>query len=309
MIGLDTSHCPAFTKSLNGPDAGREFNGYTMAAAYPKGTELIQERIERIPEYTEKVREYGVEIVDSIDALIDAVDVVMLTCVDGNPHLKQALPVLKAGKPMFIDKPMAASLRDVMIIFKLAEHYGVPVFSSSSLRYIEGMDKVHGGEYGKILGAEAFSPAYLEEHHPDLAWYGIHGIEILFAAMGTGCEEVVRVFHEDSDLVVGTWEGNRIGTFRGLRTGKRGYGGKVFGEEAIAELGPYEGYEPLLRVITEFFETGEVPVNKQETIEMFAFIEAADISKREGGVPVGLEPVMAAAEKASDTWIEEYLSS
>ena len=57
-------------------------------------------------------QEHGVEIVDSIDALLAKVDVVLLESVDGRPHLAQVTPVLKAGKRVFIDKPLAASLED-----------------------------------------------------------------------------------------------------------------------------------------------------------------------------------------------------
>ena len=121
MIGLDTGHSEAFTRSLNSPDAGDKFKEYKVVAAYPNGTENILEWKNRIPEFTEKVKSYGVEIVDSIDSLLDKVDVVMITCIDGNQHLKQILPVLKAGKPVFVDKPFAASLRDAYAIADAAK--------------------------------------------------------------------------------------------------------------------------------------------------------------------------------------------
>ena len=46
MIGLDTSHCVAFTKALNAADAGPEYKGYKIVAAYPKGSNDIQSRVE-----------------------------------------------------------------------------------------------------------------------------------------------------------------------------------------------------------------------------------------------------------------------
>ncbi len=299
MIGLDTSHCVAFTKALNNPGAGAEFSGYRVVAAYPNGSRDIASSVERIPGYTEEVKKLGVKIVQSVSELIAEADVVMLETNDGRLHLEQAIPVIKAGKPMFIDKPMTASLADAMVIFETARKYKVPLFSSSSLRYIAGMDEVRSGKFGRVLGAETYSPAKLEKTHPDLFWYGIHGVETLFAAMGTGCISVVRISNEDTDLVIGTWNDGRIGTFRGIRKGKAEYGGTVFGEKDISVLGGYSGYNPLLVQIINFFRTGDIPVREEETLEILAFMEAADCSKVSGGAAVLMESVMRTAAEAS----------
>ncbi len=297
IIGLDTSHCVAFTKTLNDPNSGAEFSGYKVVAAYPKGSNDIESSVSRIPAFTEEVKTYGVEIVDSIDTLLSKVDVVLLETNDGRLHLEQALLVLKAGKRMFIDKPIAASLTDAMVIFEASRKYKVPIFSSSSLRYAIGMDEVTSGKIGKVIGADTFSPAELEKTHPDLFWYAIHGVEPLYTAMGTGCKSVVRVSNEDTDVVVGTWADKRIGVLRGIRKGKGDFGGTIFGDKAIKILGGYPGYNPLLAEIIKFFNTGVAPVKEEETLEILAFMEAADISKANGGAPVEIDDVMKRARK------------
>ncbi len=297
MVGLDTGHSVAFTKSLNDPSAGNKYNGYKVVAAYPKGTENIQEWKDRIPELTKKVKSHGVEIVDSMQELLKKVDVVLLTCIDGNRHLEQSLEVFKAGKPLFIDKPFAGSLSDAYAISSASKKYDVPMFSSSSLRYMDGIQEISEGEIGNVTGADAFSPAHIESHHPDLFWYGVHGVEILFAIMGTGCKSVKRTYTEGTDYVVGVWEDERIGTYRGLRTGKGGYGATVFGKKGIKVLDNYQGYNPLLVKITEFFDTGIVPVPIEETLEIFAFMQAADESKNRGGILVDIESVVKKARK------------
>ena len=151
-------------------------------------------------------------------------------------------------------------------------------------------------EVGDILGCDAFSPCSLEEHHPDLYWYGVHGVEILFAVMGTGCESVRRVQTPDFEFVVGLWEGGRIGTYRGIRKGRSGYGAMVFGTKGVTQSGKYGGYEPLVDEIIKFFKTGNVPVSKEETIEIFAFMSAADESKARGGAAVSLKEVLEKAK-------------
>lgn len=295
IIGLDTSHSTAFTKALNDPAADPEFGGYKVVAAYPKGSNDIKSSFDRIPGYTEDVKKLGVEIVNSIEDLLPKIDVVLLETNDGRLHLEQALPVLRAGKKMFIDKPMAASLADTIAIFENAKLFNVPVFSSSSLRYISGAKEITEGSIGKVLGADTFSPATLEKTHPDLFWYGMHGVEILFTVMGTGCRSVIRTYTENFDKAVGVWKDDRIGTFRGLRSGRTEYGGTVFGEKGITVLGKYSGYNPLLIRIIEFFRTGISPVSAEETIEIYTFMAAADESKLKGGIPVDMEPVLKKA--------------
>lgn len=296
IIGLDTSHSPAFTKMLNDPDAGNKFSGYRVVAAYPKGSKDIEGSVKRIPGYTEEVKGMGVEIVDSVKDLLSKADVVLLETNDGRLHREQALEVMKAGKPLFIDKPLAASLSDVTAIFDAAKEYKVPVFSSSSLRFMESTKEVAEGKIGKVLGADTFSPAIIEETHPDLFWYGVHGVELLFTVMGMGCKTVERVYTPETDIVVGKWQDNRLGTFRGTRSGTHDYGGTAFGEKGNLALGPYGGYELLLTEIIKFFNTGKPPVSPEETIEIFAFMEAAGESRRQGGKSVSLESVLEKAK-------------
>lgn len=299
IIGLDTSHSTAFTQVLNDPNAAADVAGVKVVAAYPYGSRTIESSASRIPDYTAQVRTRGVEIVDSIQDLLPKVDAVLLETNDGRLHLAQALEVFPSGKPVFIDKPIAASLEDAVRIFNAAARSRVPVFSASSLRFAAGAQKARNGALGRVVGADAYSPATLEPTHPDLFWYGVHGVELLFAAMGTGVEEVVRMHTADTDLVVGRWADGRIGTFRGIRAGQRDYGGTAFGAQGIAPLGPYDGYRPLLVEITRFFRTKVAPVSADETLEIFAFMEAADESKRRGGVPVRVAEVLAKARDAA----------
>jgi len=293
IIGLDTSHVIAFTRVLNDPNAEDDVSGCRVVAAYPEGSPDIESSVSRVPGYTEEIQKLGVKIVGSIDHLLEEVDVVLLETNDGRPHLEQVLPVLKAGKRVFVDKPIAGTLMDAVAIFQASEHYGVPIFSSSSFRFSEGVQAMRNGQVGSVVGCNTYSPCSLEKTHPDFFWYGIHGVEALFTIMGTGCETVTRCSSAGIDVAVCVWEDGRIGVFRGIRQGKSGSGGTVFGSEGIAPIGPSSGYRPMLVEIVKFFRTGILPVQPKETLEIYAFMEAADESKRSGGVPVSLESVMA----------------
>lgn len=297
IIGLDTSHSIAFTDIIHDPDGGPELFGFRVTTAYPYGSRNIESSYSRIPGYIEDIKERGVEVVDSIDELLDQVDVVLLETNDGNPRLEQALQVMEAGKTMFIDKPVAASLEDTIAIMEASDEYNTPIFSSSSLRYIDNAREIrYENKIGGVTGVDAYSTAILEESHPDLFWYGIHGVEILFTVLGTGCRSLTRRKTEGTDIVVGQWDGGRMATFRGIRDGRTGYGGTAFGTDEILTLGPYTGYRPLVTEILEFFRTGISPVDLEETLEIYAFMEAADESKRRDGDSVELEEVIEEAK-------------
>ncbi len=293
MIGLDTSHAPAFAKLFNNDSADTNLSGMRVVAAYPGGSNDIASSRDRVAGYTEELQKLGAEIVDSVEALLPKVDVVLLESLDGRKHLEQVVPLFKAGKPVFIDKPLAGSLVDALAIDLLAKKYNARWFSSSSLRFSPGTIRYREDDElrKQVRGAMAWSPCSLEPSHTDLFWYGVHGVETLYTVMGSGCQSVTRVHTEGVDVVVGEWEAGRVGTFRGIRDGKADYGLVVFGEKQVEVGGKYEGYAPLVHRIADFFAGGPAPVSNAETIEMFTFMQAADVSKERGGAPVKLVEV------------------
>lgn len=295
LIGLDTSHVTAFTKIINDPKAEGPLANARVTAAFRGGSADIPSSSERIDKFTDTLtQQYGVKLYPTIAELCKNVDAIMLESVDGRPKVRQAIPVIDAGLPLYIDKPMAGSLADVLFIFDYAKRKGVPIFSSSSLRYGKATQAARAGALGKIMHAETFSPASIEVRHPDLFWYGVHGCESLFTVMGPGCETVQRRSTADGKIeVIGKWKGGRTGIFR---EGK-GYGGHAMGTKGEGEVGKYDGYAPLVVEAVRMFQTGNVPVDPQETIEVFAFMEAADESKRQEGKLVKLADIIAAARQ------------
>jgi predicted dehydrogenase len=305
MIGLDTSHVPAFARLFNSPKATGELAGIKVVAGYPGGTDIPASR-DRVKGFTDQLRAMGIEIVETIPQLLAKVDVVLLESVDGRIHLQEAIPVIKAGKPLFIDKPVAGSLADAIAIYELAKKHKVPCFSSSSLRYHEGIQGLaKNPELGTIEGAVTWGSCTYQEGTPDMFFYGIHGIEPLYVLMGTGCESVSRVQTRDTDVVSGVWKDGRIGTYRGIRRNKSDFGAVAFGSKGIIQAGRGGGYEGLCQEIARFFKTKKVPITAEETIEIFAFMEAADESKRQGGAPVTLASVLSKAKAEAATKVRE----
>lgn len=297
IIGLDTSHCIAFTQILNDTSAPDHVPGAKVAAAAKTFSPDVAWSAGRVEEYTKTIRDtFGVRIMPTIEELCREVDCVMIESLDGRAHLEQARPVIAARKRLFIDKPLAGTLRDAMEIFRLAEEAGMPIFTSSAYRFYPGMIELKKAPVGEIRSAISYGPMHLEPHHPDLYFYGIHPTEALYTVLGRGCESVVRTSTPDTDTVVGTWGGGCTGILHGIRTQPLPHKVTVFGTENFAEQkAELLNYAVLVREIVKFFQTGVSPVPAEETLEMFAFMEAADESKRRGGQSVKLKEVIAAA--------------
>lgn len=288
IIGTDTSHVIAFTRSFNGPPGPDHVEGARVVAAFKGGSPDVESSYTRVDKYAEQLqKEWAIEIVPDIAALCPKVDAILLESVDGRKHLPQFREAVKCGKPVFIDKPLAATLEDAREIARLGRQHNIKWFSSSSLRWSEHVTATKADD---AVGVFTWGPGPTEPHHYlDLSWYGIHPVEMLYALMGMGCEEVTRVSTDSADVVVGRWKGGRIGTVRAQRVGYA-YGAAVFRPKATAISPPdaKSSYTPLLREIVKFFQTGVPPVPNEETLELFAFMDAAQKSKEQGGKPVRL---------------------
>jgi hypothetical protein len=288
LVGTDTSHVLDFATMFNDPSSPDHVDGARIVAAFRGGSPDLPSSRDRIERFTRTLQEkYGIEIVATIAELCQRVDGVLLTSVDGRVHLAQVREIAAAGKPMFIDKPLASTLEDAREIARVAKEARVPWFSTSTLRY-----GVAALKTADLSGVSVWGPGPLEEHHQlDLSWYAIHEAEMLYALLGTGCEEVTRVTSADADVVTCRWKDGRLGSMRALRP-YSDYGAVVFRKNPKGQTSqvsiPEAGRVPLARDLVKFFTTGALPVPNEETLELFAFLDAAQRSKDGGGRPMGL---------------------
>jgi predicted dehydrogenase len=296
LIGLDTSHVIAFTKTYNDPAAPNHVPGGKVVAAFKGGSPDIESSASRVEGYTkELVEKYGVKLYDSIEALAQNVDAILIESVDGRPHLDQFRRTLAAKKPVFIDKPLAGSLKDAVEIVRLAREHKIPLFSSSSLRYPPESFAARFAKIGDITSVYSIGPAEYEPHHPDFFWYGIHCVEALYTVLGPGCVSVQRTHSANTDVITGVWSDGRVGIAQGNRKTFKGYGVTAVGTKGVATAGEKQNYHGLTVEIMKFLQTGLSPVAPETTLELIAFMEAADESKRRGGAPVTIAEVLKKA--------------
>ena len=288
IIGTDTSHVTAFTSVFNNPSHPEHIPGVRIVAAYKGGSPDVESSHTRVDKFAEELRtKWNVEFVNDIPSLCKKVDAILLESVDGRAHLAQAKQVIAAGKPLFIDKPLASTLEDAREIARLAKAANVKWFSSSSLRWSQLAVEMKSAD---ITGAITWGPGPTEPHHYlDLSWYAIHPVELLYTLMGPGCVEVTRVATPDADIVTGKWKDGRTGVVRASRSASQ-YGAVVFRPKAVLQSPPKSGssYVPMLKEIVSFFQTGKLPVSNEETLEIFAFMDAAQRSKEANGAPMKL---------------------
>jgi predicted dehydrogenase len=297
IVGTDTSHCLAFTQLINAPDAAGSLAKVQVVAAYPGGSADIASSRGRVHQFAKQLEESGVEIVDSVEAAAARADAILLESVDGRVHLDQFRRVA-AGKPVFIDKPAAASVADFVAIMQIAERTNTPFFSSSALRFCPEVQRVAADKsIGNVLGAATSTPYQTEPHHPDLFWYGIHGVEALATLLGPGCEQVERRDTKSGALLIGKWRDGRQGAVWALSTPNPAYSFTVYGDKSVASATGFSGYANLVEQICDFFVSRKPPVKSTETLELLALMEAADASRERGGEAMSIASVIERAQK------------
>lgn len=289
VIGLDNSHCVAFTHLLNKADDANHVAGGRVCCAWPGGGSDFKLSFSRIEGFTKKLHEeYGVEILDSPEEVARRSDLVLMTAVDARQHREFYERIAPFHRPTFIDKPLATSVADAAAMLQTARKSAAPLMSCSALRYADEFQALLTGDaaWGSIVGCDVFGPMAEEEALPGLFWYGVHCVEMVVAAMGAGCRKLRVMKEEGFDLVSMQWDAKRSAVFRGLREAHGQFGVVLHRQRGarFADLTnvrrPY--YAGLLEAILRSLPQGRSDVPEEQMLEVVAIMEAANQSRRNG---------------------------
>ncbi len=318
LLGIDNFGSVAYTEFLNRPHAEGVFEGVRVVAAYPIGSDDYPESDKLVASWKDQLLKMyqspkdpkdavpPIEMVDSVEALLAKCDAIMIFSMDGRLHLKQADAVLKAGKRLFISRPLASSPADAVAILKLSEATKTPCWSSSQHRYSTGFSGMRDHpEVGRVIGCDVYGGWAENAPAADQFTRPLHSIETLYTIMGPGVVSVTCVSTPKVESITAVWKDGRVGTYRGIKEGAVKYSATVFGEKGVSTAGiyghgipvngivptndKYVGYEGLAIEIAKFLKGGPTPVSPAETLEIFALIQAAEESKAQGGAVVRLK--------------------
>jgi hypothetical protein len=290
IIGMDSTHAIEFTRLIN---AETSSSARIVGACVGCETDfpLSLNRREQIGRTLNE--EFKLPVFSSAKELLDQVDSIMVLNCDGRCHRREILPLLSAKKPIFVDKPFSADWREAVEILQAARTSGTPCFSASALRYSAGLDSAKKLLTDRPARIGCSVPHRAEPGHPDLSWYGIHGVEAAYALLGVGCRTVKRNISKSEDVTTGVWaDGSEVAIHRSTNDASAEFRTTVTatgGEEIIRG----HNYHGLIKAIVQFFETGRTPVSEKEMIEVLAFIAAADESRDANGANIDLPQMLA----------------
>lgn len=323
ILGLDNYQAIEYAAFFNNPKAEEDLSGLRVTAVYPvtspdypKSAEFTAMWLEQLRnQYKDDPNVKPVEIVNSLDELLSRCDGVMIWTLDGRKHLEQAAAVIKAGKPFFIGRPVAAEPKDALAIYKLAADANVPFWSCSQHRYSPGFIGMRDHpEVGKVLGCDVYGGfAVKDVPEADLFARPLHSIETLYTILGPGCEKLSCASTPTAEVVTATWKDGRVATYRGIKEGAVKYSATVFGDKGVSTAGiyghgipvkgvvptddKYMGYGGLAIQLAKFFKTKMAPVSAAETLEIFAFLQAMEDSRAQNGATVPLKTLWNEAAK------------
>jgi len=286
------------------------FNGYDREAMEDCGYPVIPRYLEKQPPETFGVRGAKVthiwcddpedakrvaraalipNILEKPEDAIGQVDAVIIPTDKGWEHVRRAEPFVKAGLPIFIDKPLTDNVEDLKVFIKWVKE-GAKILSSSSLRYLKELEPYFTSTYE--LGNLRYINMTMNK-----SWerYGIHALEPIYRLTGPGYISVQNTGSRDNNILHLTHE-NGIDVNIASIYYLAGSPIKIVGDKdsvTVTTKDSYSAFHKQLDVFVEYLETGAPPYPFDETVELMTIIIAGIRSREEGGRRVMLSEIRA----------------
>ena len=222
------------------------------------------------------------QLVDAPGDLIGRVDAAIVCSRNGHQHRAETVPLLRAGIPVLVDKPLACSVEDAQAILEAAAATGTPVTSSSALRYHPSVTRLAielADSRPEVL--QVSGPADAASEHGGLFFYGIHSVEILFALLRSAPVRDVTA-SSFGDLVVITAESGSAPVVLHLVQPRDGYQApwrvvaRLDGRAVARQIDLDDHYlAPQLEVFAQMLRTGRRPLSDAQLIAPVRLLETA----------------------------------
>ena len=277
IVGSDNSHAEQFAKIANGlHDAGRVAGVRCVAISAPHNT---RGRTKEVAAHG------GIEhVVAAPEEMVDMVDAAMVVYRHGGLHLEGAMPFIEKKIPVFIDKPLATSVRDAKKLLEAARRKKTPVASFSTLRFCDGFIEFQKEmkAIGDLKAGVFKSPGDLRSKYGGVFFYGIHAVELMHATMGYGARKVSAVARARHVLATVLFDGGRMAQLPILEGPAHTFHVTAHGTEGevARRIDPGAAYLAGMKVFLKMVRTGKEPFTHDELLEPVKVLEAIDKSIR-----------------------------
>lgn len=212
----------------------------------------------------------------SVNELCEKSDaIVILAPSDPGKHVEYAKAVFKYKKPTYVDKTFAENFDAAKEIFDEAEKYGVKFFSTSALRYADELDAAKGAVRFCTTGGGS----NIEE-------YAIHQIEMIVKTMGVGFDGVTYKKDGDIDTFELTMNDGRSAKMSYAENLRFAFDAILQNGENVSAVAKSSYFKTLIAKILEFFTTGELPFDTNETLEAMRVRDAVLASMKKENVKI-----------------------
>ncbi|MBN1900292.1 Gfo/Idh/MocA family oxidoreductase [Candidatus Sumerlaeota bacterium] len=280
IVGAENSHSIAVAKTLNVEKAC----GSARVALIWGETRAFAEKAAlegQIPEIVKKPQD-----------MIGRVDGVMIDHRHARYHIPVADMFVDAGMPVFVDKPFSWTVKEGWDLLIKARKKGIPVTSFSAIPEQSAFQKDFRRQIraaGKILSIETSGPCDFKSKWGGVFFYGIHQVDSLIKAFGTGVKSVQVVKaskgNPNAVAILNYEEGGAIVSMNFIAQGKSAFIFRAFGEKGMAFYENKYDPNPYLTGVKKFlgmFRTGKEPFSLKEILEPIAVLEALDKSWKKG---------------------------
>ena len=214
ILGIENSHAWSFAAALAPKEGEKQFPDFELIGFYGEaGREDVKVGMERLAGVCSCTR-----YAEHYDDFLGEADAVMVTARHGGDHLKFARKYLEAGIPVWLDKPITASIEDFVEVARLQKKYGSTVTGGSTLYYTKGIQEakkfmLENPDFA--IGGAVSAPVNMVNDYGDFWFYTQHLAEMMLTVFGTDVKSVRAVKNADSVSAIYKYDTFTVNAFYG----------------------------------------------------------------------------------------------